>query len=187
MSRRMSDAGQQRSAQRLGVDVATVKAVVSVETDGAGFLPDGRPKILFERHIFARLTQDRFSASHPDLSASAPGGYHGGAAEYLRLYRALQLDGEAAVQSASYGAPQIMGFNWKACGEKSLYGFLFAMHDNEDAQLALFTEFVLSQGLAGALRRKDWAGFARGYNGPAFKRNEYDTKLAAAYAALGRA
>lgn len=45
------------AAKRLGVDVPTVRAVAEVESNGVGFLPDGRPKILFERHIFSRLTE----------------------------------------------------------------------------------------------------------------------------------
>jgi len=36
--------------------------------------------------------------------------------------------------------------------------------------------------LADELIRHDWAGFARGYNGPAFRQNRYDEKLSAAYA-----
>jgi hypothetical protein len=31
------------------------------------------------------------------------------------------------------------------------------------------------------LRDKDWAGFARRYNGPAYAENKYDEKLSAAY------
>jgi len=183
MSRTFTTAGLTRAASRLGVDVATVRAVAAVEAAGDGFLPDGRPKILFERHKFSSLTNGRFDATHPTLSASKPGGYSGGAAEYLRLYQAVQLDGIAAVQAASWGAFQIMGFNWKACGEKSVMGFVLAMHHGPDAQLALFCEFVIGQGLDKALRAKDWAAFARGYNGSNYAINKYDTKLAAAYAA----
>lgn len=169
------------SAKRLGVDVPTIRAVAEVESSGNGFLPDGRPKILFERHIFSRLTDRRFDAGHPDISNPDPGNYDGGADEYLRLYRALQLDGEAAVQSCSWGSLQIMGFNWKECGEKSLYGFLLAMHLDADAHLALFAEFVRRKGLDDELQRKDWSGFAKGYNGPNYLANRYDSKLAAAY------
>jgi len=31
------------------------------------------------------------------------------------------------------------------------------------------------------LKNKNWAEFARRYNGPAFKKNRYDEKIAAAY------
>jgi hypothetical protein len=172
------------AAKRLGVDVPTVRAVAEVESNGNGFLPDGRPKILFERHLFARLTDHRFDNGHPDISNPAAGNYDGGAAEYLRLYRAAQLDADAAIQSASWGGFQILGLNWAACGEKSLYGFLLAMHHDADAHLALFASFVVNKGLADELQRKDWAGFAKSYNGHNFRANRYHDKLSAAYARL---
>jgi hypothetical protein len=176
-----------RAAQRLSVDTATVLAVASVESSGNGFLPDGRPKILFERHKFAALTAHRFDGSHPDISNGVPGGYVGGAGEYLRLYRALQLEPEAAPQACSWGAFQILGMNWEACGERSLFGFLLAMHHDADAHLDLFVAFVLGKGLAKHLHARNWAAFAAGYNGPAYERNDYDTKLADAYARAVRA
>ena len=39
-------------ADQLGLETAVVKAVNKVESSGRGFLIDGRPKILFEGHIF---------------------------------------------------------------------------------------------------------------------------------------
>jgi len=35
--------------------------------------------------------------------------------------------------------------------------------------------------LTGALKSKDWAVFARRYNGPGYQANAYDKKLARAY------
>lgn len=171
-----------RAAAMLDCEVAAIQAVAEVESLGAGFLLDGRPKILFERHVFHRLTGGKFAAANPDISSGTPGGYAGGVGEYARLYRAVQLDGDAAVQSASWGAFQIMGFNWQACGEASLTGFLLAVHHDDAAHLGLFCRFIVSRGLVGALHDKDWTAFARGFNGPAFAKNRYDTKLAAAYA-----
>nr|MBP6798835.1 DUF3380 domain-containing protein [Luteimonas sp.] len=50
-------------ALRLEVEEAALKAVAEVESSGSGFLaaPDRRPKILFEGHVFHRLTAGRFS------------------------------------------------------------------------------------------------------------------------------
>ena len=43
----------QECADTLGVEVAALKAVVEVECSSkGGFLVDGRPRILFEGHIF---------------------------------------------------------------------------------------------------------------------------------------
>jgi N-acetylmuramidase len=73
-----------------------------VETGGCRFLPDRRPVILFERHIFSRETNHTFDASNSDISNPHAGGYSaGGAAQYDRLQRALALDRKAALRSAS--------------------------------------------------------------------------------------
>lgn len=184
MAGSLTDAGILRAAERLGCEPAAIKAVIAVESGGSGFLGDGRPRILFEAHVFSRETGGKFDRSHPKLSTPRwdRGLYQGGAAEYGRLYAAAQLDGGAAIRASSWGLFQIMGFNWHACGEASLHGFVLAMHHNEDAQLALFARFIESEGMAQALRARDWAAFARKYNGPEYARNHYHTKLERAYA-----
>ena len=189
------------AAAALGCDVAAVRAVVEVESgggwfadvrasilelDGPGGFLDGPnlPKILFEAHHFSRLTGGRFDAAHPRISA--PGWdrslYIGGEREYERLHQALQLDAEAALKSASWGMFQIMGFNHALCGYPKVERFVDAMKRSAAEHLAAFVVFVIRCGLADELRRADWAGFARGYNGPGYRQNRYDEKLAAAYA-----
>src|SRR5688500_2824341 len=133
MAGKRTDAGVQSAAKRIGCDVAAVRAVIEVESAGAGFRDDGRPKILFESHIFSRLTAGRYDKPHPTLSTPTPKRELYGLDQYSRFYQALQLNAEAAIQSCSWGLMQIMGFNWAACGEASLLGFLMAMHHNEDA------------------------------------------------------
>lgn len=187
MKTRLTDLDYHLAAEALGCEVAAIQAVVRVEAAGAGFLPDGRPKVLFERHWFRRLTGGRFDAGHPSLSNVEPGGYaYGrtaearGLAEWIRLEEAIRLDRTAALQSASWGLPQIMGFNHALCGV-NLETFVQQMRESETAQLSLMVEFLLNRGLADELQRLDWAGFARIYNGPAYRRNRYDEQLAEAY------
>jgi hypothetical protein len=170
----------EKAADDIGCDVAAVKAVIDVESRG-GFLSDTRPKILFERHVFSKRTGGRFDQSSPDISSPTPGGYKGGAAEYDRLGRAIALDRKAALESASWGAFQIMGYHHDSLGMPDVEDFCRAMCNSEDDHLALFVRFVKLNNLDDELCRRDWAGFARGYNGPAFLKNRYDTKLAAAY------
>jgi hypothetical protein len=179
--------GIAKTAQRLDCDVAAVLAVIEVESGGSGFHLDGRPKILFESHIFSRLTGGRYDRTHPTISTPHPNRELYKLQQYSRLYTALQLDGDAAVKACSWGLFQIMGFNFAECGEQSLVGFLLAMHNNEDAHLALFAEFLERRGLAVPLRKHDWAVFAAGYNGSGYRANHYDEKLAAAYARHGHA
>ena len=170
------------AAAALGCEVAVIKAIIDVESRG-GFFADGRPKILFERHRFSRLTAGRFDAGHPDVSSPTPGGYKGGPAEYDRLGEAILLDRGAALKSASWGAFQIMGDNFGVAGFADVESFVRAMCRSETDQLRAFIGFVRGNGLAEALQRHDWEGFARAYNGPGFKKNDYDTKLADAYRA----
>ena len=161
-----------------GIESAALWAVLSVETSGCGYLPDRRPKILFERHIFSKLTQGRYDSVAPDISAPTPGGYGDlGANQYSRLGAAIQLDSEAALQSASWGLGQIMGENFSAAGFPSVDAMVAAMVASEDAQLAAMTTFVKSNGMVSALQQHDWTGFARNYNGPNYGANNYDGKL----------
>ncbi len=54
-------------------------------------------------------------------------------------------------------------------------------------QIELMGRFIERNGLVGALQRRDWPAFARAYNGPGYRKNRYDTKLAKAYAEFARA
>lgn len=177
---RFSPDAIQNAADDIGCDVAAVKAVIDVESRG-GFLPDTRPRILFERHVFSKRTGGRFDQSHPEISSREPGGYKGGAAEYDRLGQAIPLDRKAALESASWGAFQIMGYHHDSLGVPDVEDFCRGMCNSEDDHLVAFVGYVKHNGLGDELRRRDWAGFARGYNGPAFLKNRYDTRLAAAY------
>jgi hypothetical protein len=162
-------------------------AVLTVESAGFGFLPDKRPKILYERHIFHRETGGRFSAQAPDLSQRGGGGYIGGAPEYDRLARAIALckgagvSELAALRSASWGLGQVMGFNAIASGFADAADMARKMAEGEDQQLLGMVGFIRSNGLHAQLRARDWTGFARRYNGPSFWQNQYDVKLKAAY------
>jgi hypothetical protein len=176
----LTDADIESAAASIGCQVAAVRAVIDVESRG-GFLPDGRPKILFERHYFSRLSGRKYDGSHPDISNPKWGGYKGGSAEYDRLARAIKLNRGAALQSASWGSFQIMGSNYKTAGHADVESFVAAMVAGSAGHLKAFVSFVKKNGLADELIRLDWAGFARGYNGPAYKANKYDEKMAAAY------
>lgn len=179
----------EEAAALLGVGVAVVKAVNKVESAGGGFLVDGRPKILFERHIFYRelahknkALAERTAQNRSDICNKSAGGYRGGAAEWGRFAAAENIDLECAQKAASWGLFQILGLNFKAAGFASVGEFVDAMRCNERAQLLAFVHFVKAdKKMWDALKKQDWAGFAVRYNGPAYKRNNYDDKLKNAY------
>lgn len=106
-----------------------------------------------------------------------------GIAEFARFEVAKGLDRNAAMLSSSWGAFQIMGFNYKSAGYSSVEEFVEAMHNSEANQLLAFVRFVKAQGLDVHLRSRDWAAFARGYNGPKYAVNKYDKRLKQAYEA----
>jgi hypothetical protein len=184
----LADADLVRAADTLGVPLACVRAVNEVESTGSGYLVDGRPKILFERHVFWRRLKARgidpapLAAKYPNIVSQTPGGYQGGAAEYTRLATAELIDPAAAYESASWGAFQVMGENWQRLGYSSVDDFVARMENSEAAQLDAFVRFVAADsGLVAALKARKWATFAKGYNGPNYAANLYDVKLARAY------
>ena len=63
----LSPSGLASLAILLGVGLPKMLAILSVETRGAGFLSDRRPQILFERHIFSKLTGGQYDVSNPDV------------------------------------------------------------------------------------------------------------------------
>ncbi len=178
----LDQAGLQEALDRLDVTAPQLWAVITVETRGCGFLAERRPTILFERHVFGRETRHRFDNTHPDISSRQRGGYRLGAAEYARLERAVALDRRAALRSTSWGLGQVMGFNAVAAGYPDVDAMVAAMCASETNQLLAMAGEILGSRLDAALRARDWAKFAAGYNGPAYRDNAYDTRLAAAHA-----
>ena len=181
----------QTAAELLGVEVAAIKAVAEVESYGSGFLPDGRTKILFERHKFykylaaalGKTAANRLMQVNPNICNTQRGGYKGNAAEYPRQKAAASYDETAALLSASYGRFQIMGFNYRACGFDSVQAYVAAQAANEGAHLMAFCNFIKADpAIHKALKAKRWAAFAAGYNGESYKINNYDSKMAQAYA-----
>lgn len=193
------------AAARLGCSVPQIRAVDEVESgggwftdvraeilalDGPGGFIDGPnlPKILFEAHHFDRLTGGRYRSSHPNLSSARWNRslYVGGQGEWTRLHKAMQLDREAALQAASWGRYQIMGFNFKLAGYGTVDAFVEAMMRSERDQLAAFVSFIINSRLGDELRRistvhADCIPFARGYNGPGYAANAYHIKIAKAF------
>lgn len=183
-ARKLSKSDYRRAADRLACGEAVIRAVAQVESGGrSGFLADKRPKILFESRWFHKLTGGQYDATHQDISTPTwVRNYRGGGGEYERLAQALALDREAALKSASWGKFQILGANHAVVGFPTAESYVAAQLDSEGAHLEAFVGFVMSNRLDDELRDRRWADFARGYNGPGYRENRYDEKLATAYA-----
>jgi hypothetical protein len=175
----LSQHGFDDVVSQLGVDAPSLWALLTVETRGFGFLADRRPKILFERHIFHNRTGGQHSASHPEISSKTSGGYApSGAGEYARLARAIALNRVAALESASWGLGQVMGFHAVRLRYLGVNEMVAAFAQSEDAQLDGSRRFIADNAaLASAFRTRNWTRVAFFYNGQAFAKNEYDVKL----------
>ncbi len=174
----LTSAGVEAFTGKTSTDPAGLWSVLSVETSGCGFLPDKRPKILFERHKFHAFTGGIFDVSHPDISQPTQGGYgQGGANQYNRLAEAVALNRQAALKSASWGIGQIMGMNFQAAGFADVESMVAAMQESEDAQLEAMASFLVANHLAAPLAANNWTAFALGYNGPNYAANNYDGLL----------
>lgn len=103
------------------------------------------------------------------------------AKEWDQLTAARAISAEAANKSASWGAFQIMGFNHKQCGYNSISEFLTAA-ETVEGQTDMFVCLLKNSPSAlKALKVKNWAAFAKIYNGPGYAVNDYDGALARAY------
>jgi hypothetical protein len=176
-------------AKKYDLEVAAIKAVHEVESAGRGFL-NGKVKILFEGHIFWKelvkrqvdprkvlagnedVVQEKYIPRNPSYRLD----------QHYRLDKAAKINAEAAYCSASYGLFQIMGFHYQKLGFPTAKAFVDFLSVNEANQLEVFGRFIAANNLIKPLQSHNWAKFALGYNGSAYKTNKYDTKLAAAYA-----
>jgi N-acetylmuramidase/Putative peptidoglycan binding domain len=174
-------------SEALGVPPTRLLALVDVESAGCGFLPDGRAKLLFERHVMYRrlvaaaLPAERWRSEFPEIVNTAPGGYLGGAREYERFDAATELDRACAIEASSWGLFQIMGLHWSELAYASAVDFAASMISDERGQLDAFVRFIERDAmLQRALQQRRWDDFARRYNGPAYRTHGYATRLAAA-------
>lgn len=184
-ARRLDDIDLPRLGHRIGVGEDEIHAVLEVESRGSGFDKQGRPAMLFEPHLFWRELgpgpkRDRAVREGLAYARWKPGAYP--ADSYPRLIEAMSIDETAALRSASWGLGQILGSNHAMAGYATPQAMVRAFLDDEDAHLEAMVNFIKAAKLDDELRRHDWAGFARGYNGPSYAKHGYHKRLAAAFA-----
>lgn len=179
-----------RAAKELGVPVNHLLAVAEVESAGHVFATvDGvqEPLVRFEGHWFYKLivAHKRAEAVKKGLARKKAGAVKNPASQQERwdklIKPAAALDKQAAYESTSWGLGQVMGFHWKALGYGSVLALVDHARRGAGGQIELMARFIRANPkLKAALAKGDWATFASGYNGPGYKANKYDTKMAAA-------
>lgn len=177
----ISTAEMDRIARRLGCSTRQLAAVAAVESSGSGFDATGKPRILFERHIFHRMTNGAFSPA--SFSQATYGGYS--EPSWNKLADAAGCNPDAAFSSASWGRFQVMGMHWRTLGYSSAFDLAASCIGGEVDHFELLARFIEKNGLQDELAKLSsnpaaCAPFARLYNGPDFARNSYDKKLARA-------
>ena len=187
-SNQVSEADIAGAASSFGLTPAMVGAIYDVESRGRGMsAATGLPVILYEPHVFSRLTARRFDETHRDISYPKwktlpyPATQTG---RYDQLFAACALAPSEAFQSASWGLGQVMGFNYRVCGFDDVWRFVLAMASGERAQLEAMLAFIKGNSLIPALLRKDWRTVAKIYNGEG-QVDLYARRLAEAYAKRG--
>ena len=176
-------------AKRIGVEPAALLAVAEIESAGRPFAKvDGKamPLIRWECHYFYRLLPGPLKPkgmaarlAHPRMGAIPnPNGQQ---ARYEMLKRGMAIHEEAAIGSCSWGLGQVMGSHWRTLGYSSAEHFMKTACSGIGGQTELMARFIQKNGLTNALKQKNWKSFARAYNGPAYRVNRYDEKMARAY------
>jgi hypothetical protein len=187
-AKRIEDIDLPRIGALIGCGEDELHAIMEVEAAGSGFDRQGRVKMLFEPHVFYRnLTGAK--QNRAVLEGLAYAGWKQGAYppdSYPKFLRACLIDETAAVKACSWGLGQILGENYKAAGFDTPQAMVEAFADDEDKHLEAMVRFIKANKLDDDLRRHDWAGFARGYNGAQYAKHGYHTRLAAAYAKWAR-
>lgn len=202
--RNLTEHDYQNAAKLLGLEIPLIKAVARVEAPRGGFVPDGRPIILFEGHVFYKqlqylginpkpLQREFPTIIYPNWTKKYYLGYNNKRVltadiddEFERLAVAQTINNEAAVKSCSWGKFQIMGFNFNKCGYDNVFDFVFDMQKTEREHLFAFCRFIEGRGLTKYLRGKEWAKFSYYYNGKDYYKNSYDIKLSEEYYKLAR-
>lgn len=179
----VTDAEIETLATRLGCTAKQLKAMAKVESGGSAYDKQGRPKILFERHLFHRHALK----DHPPSAWNNPnpGGYNEDSWE--KLTRAACQEVDAAFGAVSWGKFQVLGMHWRGLGYPSPLEMAYSTVTGEAAHYEMLARYIERFNLKAALAKlstnpADNVALARGYNGPQFKRFRYDEKLAEAMA-----
>jgi hypothetical protein len=182
-------------AAKLGAAPADLAAVLLVESRGRGFDDRGNPITRFENHVFFRRWGDKHKSEFDKhFTFDSTTKYKGhtfrksesdsfetfhldNSKEMKVLAFARSLDDTAALQSASYGAAQVMGFNHKTLGYQTVQtmhkDFTLGIRPQLDGMIAYIKN---TKACMEGLRERDYFKFAGGYNGKG-KEADYSKKI----------
>lgn len=168
------DRAIQAAARLFECKADLLQAIWNVESADRPFDGKGRLTMLPEKHVFfrelpealrqtalrAKLASRKWSRKNYD-GLGSPGDDR----RWNRLEAMCRIDETAGLRSASYGGPQIMGFNHAHCGFPTVSEFVIALAESEDNQVAAMVSFLVAMGLKDELQDGDVRALTRRYNG----------------------
>lgn len=192
-AKRLDDVDIPRIGSEIGVGEDELHAFMDAETSGSGFDSQGRPKMLFEPHVFYRNLKGskRDQAVKEGLAYPTQGEAPYPRDSYPRLLKAMAIDTTAAMKSASWGLGQILGENHVAAGYATVQDMIRAFMDDEEVHLDAVVKFLVANKIDDDLRAlaaltrsttpDDCRPIARVYNGSGYAKGQYHVKLARAH------
>ena len=179
----------QRVAEEHGVEPWKLHGLTDIESRRGGFDNDGRAIMVPELHKFSEFTLRAYDETNPDLSirkwihpARVKAGHPytlDNAGRWDTLARQASLNADAAVRAASWGAFQIMGFNYAALHFDTPLELVRRIYQGERAQLDLAVRYLIAEGGFDPLLKGDFYRAAIVQNGTG-KPNEYAAEWKAA-------
>lgn len=186
-----------RSAANFNIPEHHALAIVEVESNGRPFVEiDGEPHALIRwegHYLWRRLPEHlRGKARMQGLAHPSAGGVpnpRGQAERYRILSDAVEfcdihgIDTDIPYECISIGLGQVMGSHAKSLGYDSAKAMLEAAHDeffeaDAEDQIDMIFKYLDRNNLVDEAVTGDWHRLARGYNGPAYAKHGYHTRLA---------
>ena len=169
-----------------GVAPVWLQTIAQIESLQTALSAAGQPIIRIEPHWWKKLAPEEAGAVD-ELKPLNPSDQARRWANFERLHA---LNPDAATRCSSFGCSQIMGFNHEICGFKNPGLFLQAMKRGARPQLIATARFIShprNERLRKAMLAGDVHAVAHHYNGPKYRQNKYDEKLAAGLRRFGDA
>lgn len=167
-------------SELIGCDIPTIKAIFEVEASGKFYNDNGSLPRRFEPHHFPKKFWGELGFA-PGTTAPWRASLKVSTANRRKMFDIAQtIDREAAYKAASWGAPQIMGFNATVSGFKTAVAMVEAFEESADNQIRAFVAFVITNNLDTHMRSQNWLSFASGYNGSG-QAAVYAAKIESAY------
>lgn len=171
-----------RVAEEHGVEPWKLHALADIESRRGGFDNDGRAIAVPELHKFSEFTFRAYDKTDPDLSTAKwvhpakvkPGHPYtlDNTGRWDILVRQAVLDFDAALKASSWGAFQIMGFNFAKLNFDAPIELVRRVYEGERAQLDLAVRYLIAEGGFDPLIKGDFVSAAIVQNGPG-KPKEY--------------